>query len=165
MQIDNFEDIVNPLDSVEEILTANNWVFSRMNNDELMVRVTGKQCDYRLFFIWEESMNAMQFCCQYDMTIGRTNQEAALRALMTINEGLWMGHFDIPRDTNIPSFRHTCLLRGVPSTSGMEQLEDMVDIAMAQCERYYHAFDMLAQPGQPDDQSLTLALMETAGQA
>jgi hypothetical protein len=136
-----------------------------MNNDELMVRVTGKQGDYRLFFIWQEDMNAMQFCCQYDMTIARANHDSAMRALMTINEGLWMGHFDIPRDTNIPSFRHTCLMRGIPGATGMEQLEDMVDIAMAQCERYYHAFDMLAQSRQPDDQSLTLALMETVGQA
>jgi hypothetical protein len=165
LHIDNFEDVVNPLDSVEEILTANNWVFNRMNNDELMVRVTGKNCDYRLFFIWQEDMSAMQFCCQYDFSVSGANQENAARALMTINEALWMGHFDIPKDTSVPSFRHTCLLRGVMGTAGIEHLEDMVDVAMAQCERYYYAFDMLSQPQITDDQRLSLALMETTGHA
>ena len=54
------DDAINPLDSLEEILVANNWVFSRMNNDELVVQVNGKNCEYRLFFIWQNDMDASE---------------------------------------------------------------------------------------------------------
>ena len=165
LHLDSIEDGLNPLDSVEEILTAHNWVFNRMNDDELMVRVTGKNCDYRLFFIWQEDMNALQFCCQYDLLIKDSNITSAARALMHINENLWMGHFDVPKDTNIPSFRHTCLLRGLNGSSGIEHIEDLVDISLAQCERYYSTFHFLAHTMLADDQVLSLALMDTSGEA
>jgi len=37
-----FEDVSNPLDSVEEIFYANDWTFDRMTEDELSVQVSGK---------------------------------------------------------------------------------------------------------------------------
>ncbi len=165
VQIDIVNDTVNPLDSVEEILTSNDWVFNRMNDDELIVSVKGKACDYRLFFIWQEDMSAMQFCCQYDLTLDNANMSAAGEALMSINEDLWMGHFDLPAETKIPSFRHTCLLRGLNGLSGVEHIEDLVDISLAQCERYHHVFHMLSKPEVANDQNMALALMDTLGES
>ena len=164
VQIDNYENISNPLDSVEEILSAHNWVFNRMNNDELMVQVTGKACEYRLFFIWQEDMSALQFCCQYNMSIDSAQMPAAGAALMKMNENLWMGHFDIPQDTKIPSFRYTCLMRGVTNASCNEYIHDLVDISMAQCERYFAAFHLLSTQA-ANDQNLSLALMDTVGES
>lgn len=161
---DTQEDIANPLDSVEEILAAHNWTFNRMNDDELIVEVSGKSCNYRLFFIWQSAMNAMQFCCQYDIKIPEDNFPTAAMTLMGINENIWMGHFDLPHDTRAPSFRHTCLFRGV-GDSGNEHLEDMVDIALVQCERYYPVFFLLSTPRRADNDNLALALMETAGES
>ncbi len=163
--LDTLEDIQNPLDNVEEILSAHNWVFNRMTNDELMVQVAGKSCSYRLFFIWQEDMNAMQFCCQYDMNIPSKRYEIAGTALMALNENLWMGHFDLPKDSGVPSFRHTCLFRGMNNTAGSEHIEDMMDISLAQCERYYPVFYLLSAANDTNDESLSLALMETAGES
>lgn len=159
------ENLANPLDCVEEILDANNWVFQRMNADELIVEIKGRQCTYRLFFIWQEEMNALQFCCQYDMKLHKDNINAAAKVLMKLNESLWMGHFDIPRETRMPCFRHTCLLRGISHISSLEHIEDLVDISMAQCERFYPAFDLLQYPQPANDEYLKLAMMETVGEA
>jgi hypothetical protein len=136
-----------------------------MNPDELMVQVTGKTGTYRLFFLWQEDMSALQFCCQYDMIVPAANRDAATRALTDLNEGLWMGHFDIPRQTNIPSFRQTCLFRGASRGEASDHIEDLVDISLAQCERYYPMFHFLSQSGELDEQNLSLAVMETAGQS
>ncbi len=164
-ETDLHDHLANPLDCVEEFLDSNNWVFDRMNPDELMVQVAGKTGSYRLFFLWQEDMSAMQFCCQYDMVIPAASRDAACRALVTLNEGLWMGHFDIPRQTNIPSFRQTCLLRGASRGDSAEQIEDLLDISLAQCERYYPLFHFLAQATDLNDQNMTLAVMETVGQS
>lgn len=163
-QIEAYEEGLNPLDVVEELLAAHNWAFNRMNNDELMVQVAGKSCDYRLFFLWQEDMSALQFCCQYDLKVEKPSYAAASKAIMAINEELWMGHFDLPKDTGTPSFRHTCLMRGLQAgTASPDHIEDLVDISLVQCERYFHVFQLLSNAQSPDEQNMNLALMETKG--
>jgi hypothetical protein len=164
-QNENFEDAANPIDSVEEVLSSNNWVFNRMNDDELMVQVAGKACEYRLFFIWQEDMNAMQFCCQFESPVSIKNRDIAAKALLSVNESLWMGHFDLPRETNIPCFRHTCLFHGLSRSAGSEQISDLVTISLAQCEKYFPLFNILSLAESSDERSLQLALMETAGRS
>lgn len=163
--IENFEDNVNPLDNVEQVLCANNWIFKRTEDDEIIVQITGKGGEYNLFFIWQEGMSALQFCCQYDMKIDTTRFDRAAMALTSINQNLWMGHFDIPRKSGTPTFRHTCLFRGSSKSGCLEQIEDLVDISLAQCERYYPVFNLLAEIEPENSVDLSFALMETQGES
>ncbi|MAE50560.1 MAG: hypothetical protein CMH27_01990 [Micavibrio sp.] len=168
IQFDYLDTVDNPLDRVEDVMNANNWIFSRVNDEELMVQITGKCCGYNLFFIWQEEMNALQFCAQYDFAINDGQISKAASVLMNINEKLWMGHFEIPSDTKIPAFRHTCLYRGMQRTSAAD-LEDLVEIALAQCEKHYAAFYILSHANDSardiNDNYLSLALMETIGES
>lgn len=158
-----FEDVSNPLDSVEEIMCANDWIFDRMTEDELTVQVTGKMGEYKLFFEWQEQYSAMQFTCQLDMEITAEAFAAASKTMTDINSNLWLGHFDFRPGTKTPCFRHTTLFRGMTHTSGAEHLEDLVDIALAECERYYPAFDIFSRGVPANDCDLNLALMNVAG--
>lgn len=159
-------DSLNPLDNVEEILNANNWEFNRMTDEELMVQVTGSNCAYNLFFIWQEDMDALQFCVQYDMKIDDPKARSkAMEAVQEINENLWMGHFDLPKKTGIPSFRHTCLYRGLKKTATNDHIEDLVDISLAQCERHYPLFSLIAHGQNLNDQTMALAMMQTQGES
>jgi hypothetical protein len=157
-----FEEVSNPLDGVEEILYANQWVFDRMTNDELTVQITGKMGEYKLFFQWQEEYSAMTFSCQYDLDIHRSAVDEARRMMSTINAGLWLGHFDL-REGDIPCFRHTTLFRGMTQTSGVEPLEDLVDIALSECERFYPVFEILSRGLPANDDDLKLAAMSVAG--
>lgn len=156
----------NPLDIVEDVLASNNWAFSRMNEDELTVTVNGDYCSYRLFFLWQEDLSALQFCCQYGFDI-QGNPADISASLRSINEKIWMGHFDVPDDTMKPTFRQTSLLRGMMTDIGSDLVHDLVDIALTQCERHYHMFKFLAQPPQISSniQDISLALMETVGES
>ncbi len=162
---DIFEDVSNPLDSVEEILYANEWTFDRMTEDELTVQITGKMGEYKLFFQWQEEYSAMQFTCQFDLDVKREAMDVASKTMTGINSGLWLGHFDFREGTEIPCFRHTTLFRGQTQTSGAEHIEDLVDIALAECERYYPVFDMLSRGVPANDCDMSLALAPAAGQA
>jgi len=156
---------INPLDNVEDVLSSNNWVFNRMTDEELMVQLTGKSCSYRVFFIWQEDMNALQFCAQYDFTIEDDKTGRVEDTLREVNETLWMGHFDLPKATGIPSYRHTCLMSGVDFENAGTIIEDLVDISLAQCERFYHAFHLLATGQSGNMEHLSLALMDTLGES
>ncbi len=160
-----FEEISNPLDSVEDILAGQEWAFSRMNPDELMVDVSGKLGTYRMVFLWQEEYSAMQFTCHYDVITPADSRDMMALALARVNSGLWLGHFDIPADTGVPCFRHTSLFRGQTQSSGADHLQDLMDIALAECERFYPMFQMLTHEDGMDPALLNLAVLDSAGQA
>lgn len=160
------EDDTHPIDCVEEVLNDHNWSFDRPSNDELIVDVSGQNSKYRIYFIWQENMNALQFCCNYQLSVSEQNLSEAQAAILSINENLWLGHFDIPTETRSPTFRYTCLFRGAGRLNAAETIEDMVDIALIQCERYFPIFQLLTdQALLLDSETMSLALMETAGES
>lgn len=160
-----FDDVSNPLDSVEELLNAQDWSFSRQTADELSVQVGGRRGQYRMTFIWQEEYSAMQFFCELDVSVPRTNRALAARAVQDINAKLWLGHFTISAEAGVPSFRHTSLFRGWTHTSGAEHVEDLVDIAIAECDRHYNVFSMLGCTAGTDESLLAFALKDHQGEA
>ena len=155
-------DAANPLDNIEDILNANDWSFNRMGDNELTVNLAGKFCNYRLIFLWQADMSALQFSVQYEIAIHPLNLSKAGKVLMTINENTWMGHFEVCADTCIPSYRYTTLLNPENKQS-YDALESIVDIALAQCETNYAAFSLLTDQNAANDETLPLALMQTQG--
>lgn len=157
------EVFINPLDNVEEVLTYNNWVYNRTNDDELIVTIAGRNCTYRLLFIWQEGLNALQYVCQYDITVSEKNRSVAYEAIANMNAMLWMGHLEVTADTLIPSFRHTALLPH--HAEYHDRIEDLVDISLAQCERFQPVFQILSDHTQIDMQTLSLAMMDISGES
>lgn len=154
----------NPLDMLEEIVSANNWVFDRSSLDELVVEVSGRWAAYRMFFFWHDDVSAMQFSCQFDLTVGTERRPAMWELLALVNERLWLGHFDIDGDDGTPIFRHTTLLRGSEGASS-EQLEDLMDIALSECERFFPAFQLCGPGGLDASASVDGAVIDTVAEA
>ncbi|MGN7438261.1 MAG: YbjN domain-containing protein [Alcanivorax sp.] len=156
----------NPLDSVEDVLSDNNWIYSRMNNEELIVDVAGSVFSYRIFFIWQEHMNGLQIMCQYDKEVADNNMELAAESVMQLNRSLWMGHFEINAQKNAPCFRYTTILHDRKNKDHVyNNINDIVDICLAQCEQHQGVFQMLCATDTLDIRSLSLAMMETVGES
>lgn len=154
----------NPLDLLEELVSANNWVFQRGSDSELMVEIEGRWCGYYLFFVWRADLGAVSFSCHFDQKVSAQSRGAVYELLARVNETLWLGHFDMTSDDGTVMFRHTVLLRGLRGAS-VEQLEDLVDAAVGECERFYPALQMVVWGGRPVAEALAAALMETFGEA
>lgn len=154
----------NPIDLVEEIVAANEWAHERASDDEMFVEIGGRWCDYRLFFVWQPEMNALLFSCGFEMKVPRARRTAVFELLSLVNEKLWLGHFDLAGDTNQPSFRHALLLRGSLGAS-VEQVEDIVDAAISECERFYPAFQFVVWGGKAPGEALTAAMIDPVGEA
>ena len=154
----------NPIDLVEEIVVANDWVHVRASEEELVVEISGRWCDYRLYFVWQEEICAMHFSCGFDMKVPKGRRGAVYELLALANERLWLGHFDLSAEDNSPAFRHAVLLRGVPAASA-EQVEDLVDIALSECERFYPAFQFVVWGGKSPPQAIASAMIDPVGEA
>jgi hypothetical protein len=155
---------LNPLDMIEEIVVANQWPFDRSNDDELIVEIAARWCDYRLYFVWQEEVSAMQFSCQLDLKSQASRRPHVNELLADVNSRMWLGHFDICPDEHTPMFRHTILLRGAPRAR-VEQLEDLVEIALMESERYYPAFQFVISGGKTASEAVTAAILDTVGEA
>src|SRR5438270_13392493 len=85
----------NPIDLVEEIVIANDWAHDRASEEELVVEISGRWCDYRLYFVWQEEISAMHFSCGFDMKIPKSRRSAVYELLALANETLWLGQVDL----------------------------------------------------------------------
>ncbi|WP_142847290.1 YbjN domain-containing protein [Telmatospirillum sp. J64-1] len=154
----------NPLDLVEQFVIANDWPFDRRNDEEMAVEVPGRWCDFSLYFAWREELGAMHFTCAYDMKIPDAKRPPIYELLALVNDRMWLGHFGIWAEENIPMFRHSVLLRGASGAS-MEQIEDLVDIALSEAERFYPAFQFVIWGGKTANEAIAAALLDTVGEA
>jgi hypothetical protein len=154
----------NPIDLVEEIVIANDWAHDRAGEDELVVEIPGRWCDYRLYFLWQEELTALHFSCGFDMKVPKRRRAGLYELLALANERLWLGHFDLAAGDNSPSFRYAVLLRGFSSV-GSEQVEDLVDIAVSECERFYPAFQLVVWGGKSAEDAMAAAMIDPIGEA
>ena len=154
----------NPLDILEQIIAANEWAFERRSDGEMAAEAPGKWCDYGLHFSWSHEISAMAFTCAFDMKVPADRREKLYELLALANDRLWIGHFGIEMEDGVPVFRHSVLLRGSPSASA-ESLEDMVDIAITECERFFPAFQFVLTGGKTPDEALRAAMLECMGEA
>jgi hypothetical protein len=154
----------NPIDLLEELVSANDWVFDRPSDDELAIQVQGRWVDYHIWTVWQPAMRAMSFACHFDFRVPEPKRREARELVARFNETLWLGHFDFVGDDGSILFRHTIPLRGTSGAS-VEQLEDLVDTAVGECERFYPALQLVVWGGQACGDALAAALMETVGEA
>jgi hypothetical protein len=154
----------NPLDVMEEIVTANEWAHERMSDEELVAGIGGQWCDYRLHLAWSNDLSALHFSCALDIRVPQARQTAVHEVIGMINPKIWVGHFEVAQDDRMPIFRHTLLLRGANGAT-VEQLEDLLDVAIAECERFYPTFQFVIWGGKKPEEALQAALLETVGEA
>ena len=154
----------NPIDFVEDIIHSKKWSFSRADDDELVADISSSLCQYRLYFAWSEQIRAINFTITFDLKFPFSNFRSIYELLALINEKLWIGHFDITSKNGIPAFRHTLL---VPEKNEIlyNQLEELVDIAIYECEKYYPAFQLVLFEEQKPYNALEICLIETIGKA
>lgn len=154
----------NPLDLAETLCEDRDWLFDRPLDEELVAEIAGGWCTYRIWCNWQPDMEVMMFSCAMENKMPEKSMAALYPLLASINEKLWLGHFDICSEEHIITYRHTLLLRGGKGAS-IEQIEDLIDIAITECDRFYPAFQTVVWGGNTAKGALEIALMDTVGEA
>ncbi|MBT4218581.1 MAG: hypothetical protein HOE26_01275 [Rhodospirillaceae bacterium] len=154
----------HPLDIIERLGDDNDWIFDRRSEQEMAVQAPGRWCDYSMFFAWNDAAGAMHFTCAFDMRVPENRRERIHELLALINEKLWLGHFGIWNDEGLPMFSHSLPFRGTKGPN-IAQMEDVVETALLECERFYPAFQHAIWGGKSATESIAAAMIDTVGEA
>lgn len=154
----------NPLDLVESVIMDRDWVFDRPADGELIAEVSGTWCNYRVWFNWQEDAGGLTLSCALDTKFPKTMVFKIHSLLALVNEKIWLGHFEINSEEASIVFRHSMLLRDGAGTT-QEHLNELLDIAVNECERFFPAFQSVVWGGKTAAESLELALFDTVGEA
>ena len=152
-----------PIDLVEQVVSNQGWKFRRVNDDEMAVEYRGRWCDYFLHFVWSNEVSAFHFTCTFDVRIPVEKQESVYQLLALVNDRLWLGHFIVLQDEGLPMYRHSLPLRG--SSISPEQIEDLLDVCISECDRFYPTFHYVVWGDKPPAEALEAAIIEPVGQA
>lgn len=154
----------NPLGVIEEIALANAWSFDRDAEDEIAFVVSGNWVSYQVSFTWMSEIEVLHLACAFDLRPPEPRRTAVQELISSINEQLWLGHFDIWAKPGIVLFRHAIPLAGGLSVSP-RQCEVVLGSALDSCERYYPAFQYVAWAGKSVSDAMGSVMLETVGEA
>ncbi len=153
------ENAYNPLDLAELVVMDRDWVFDRPADGELIAEVSGAWCNYRIWFNWQEDSGGLTLSCALDSKLPKHG--AKIHSLLAlVNEKLWLGHFDLSSEDHSVVFRHSLLLCDGAGTTA-EHLQQLLDIAITECDRFYPAFQSVVWGGKSASEALTIAMFET----
>ncbi len=152
------------LDVIQQIVDANDWAFERPNDEELAVQLPGRWSDFNFYASWDQELSAMQFTMSLHMRVPAARRSAVHELLALANEKVWMGHFAVWHDEGWLVYRHALPFRDCPGPS-FAQMQDLIETAIAECERFYPAFQYVIWAGKPAEEALAAAMIETQGEA
>ena len=100
----------------------------------------------------------------YNKFLNPEKLNKAYELLALINENLWIGHFDITSKNGIPAFRHT-ILSNNESDVLHKKFEDLVDIGIYECEKFYPSFQQVLFDDTLPKQAIKFSEFEIIGRA
>ena len=154
----------SPIEVVERMATDNKLPFERAVQDEIALVVSGKLTDYQISFTWMNEIEVLHLACAFEMKVREPRSPEVQQLIVTINEQLWIGHFDVWMQSGMVMFRHALLLVGGGGLSG-RQCEAMFGSALDTCERYYPAFQFVIWAGKSAREAMDAVMFETCGEA
>ncbi len=161
-EIDLSSDTPNPLDAVESVLSTYNLDYIRTDDDELVLSVAGASTSYRLFLTWQTEFEALQIICQFPAHMNLPDDSTLARLLFTANAQLWLGHFELGEERTM-QFRYTTLLQTELPGQGVDYMNDLFKLAVAECDRFYPALHLICVDPQTSDAALAFAMQDIAG--
>lgn len=157
-------DTANPLEVLEQLAGFRDWPFDRRADDELAVEVPGRWGDLGLYFAWSPEISALHISCSYNLRVPEGRKPQVYELMAQCNEKLWLGHFAVWAEEGLPMFRYA-LLVDPKSHASPDRLEDVMDVAVSECERFYPAFQYVIWGGKTPPEAIELAMLDTAGEA
>ena len=154
----------DPIELVTRFVVTHDWLLQSRGENAVLVEVPGKWCDYQLAVVWRHDEAAMQVSCRIDVQTDPTRYGEMALLTTLLNKQIFIGHLGLDVTTGELEMRHTLALRGAGGATP-EQIEDVVDILLGECEHCYPAIYQVANHGVLATDAADIAMFTTEGEA
>lgn len=161
---DDGYDVASPIDLVEDLAEMRSWDVDRLGEDQIAMAVEGAWKTYSLSLAWYEPGETLRMVCTYPMRCRPERLDALMKAVDAANDRSWLGGFNYWKDQELMAFRYGLTLSG-GALATHEQVEHILHEAVESSERYFPAFQLVAEEGASVDTAMATALLEFAGRA
>lgn len=131
---------LNPIDTIETIFEKKSLSFERRTKNEVVVEVEGKWNNMLLFVAWEQSLCCLHLSCLMNINAKISDLSRVFELLALVNENLWLGHFSFWSAHKMPIFKHSVIINP-NEVDFLGKIEQMMEIAVNECEQMYPVFD------------------------
>ena len=154
----------NPIELVARFVVRQDWFLKQTHADGVVVDVPGHWGQYQLRVDWQEDLQVLSVHVMFDLLFDDVPMARLKTLLSDLNDHLFLGHFRLSSDKRQVQLYYVLSLRGAGGATS-EQIEDVVDILLGQCEQAAPAFAQLVFA--PDQLTLSagLIMVPVAGQA
>ena len=160
----DFFELGNPIELVARFVVQQDWFLKQTHADGVVVDVPGQWGQYQLRVDWQEDLQVLRVHVMLDLLFDDVPTERLKTLLFDLNEHLFFGHFRLSSDNRQVQLYYVLSLRGAGGATP-EQIEDVVDILLGQCEQAAPAFAQLVFAPERLASSTGLLMVPVAGQA
>lgn len=157
-------DEIHPIDIVEAVANHHDWEFDRLADDEITMVVEGQWRNYALTLAWVARDEVLRLVCAFDHDPPEGRLPLIYETINLANDQVWDGGFTYWGGERQMVWRYGLVLAGdiIAST---RQVDQMIASALAACERFYPAFQLVAWGQTAPRPALDIAFGETYGRA
>lgn len=164
MDTQTYETEHHPLDVVEQVVVAEQFVYERTSDGEVHFSAPGSWQDHQIWFAWSDGIETLHVCLALEAKVPDKRRAQVCELVALLNERMWLGHFDVWSDDGALVYRHALACPGgsMPTAS---QVAAMVAATVEAGERFYPAYNFLVWAGKSPEEAVSAAMFETAGEA
>ena len=160
---DYFE-LGDPIELVARFVIQQDWFLKQTHAGGVVVDVPGQWGQYQLRVDWQGDLQVLCVLVTLDVLFDDVPAVRLETLLSELNKHLFLGHFRLSSDKRQVQHYYVLPLRGAGGATP-EQIEDVVDILLGQCEQAAPAFAQLVFSPERPASSAGLIMVPVAGQA
>ncbi len=158
----NIEFFEHPLDTVEMVASLRDWTYER-SETEVSILAKGKWSDYQISVSWVDDFEGINIVCGFDLKFSDRHKDKILELVSSINNQMWLGHFDVWIEEGIILYRNTSLFNR--KNISQNQLENVIVKALSSCDQFFPAFQYILWAGKNSNEALEAVMFNTEGEA
>lgn len=161
---DLLSDEIDPIDIVETLAQYHAWEFDRVGDDQIAMALEGQWRSYSLTLAWSGADETLRLICTFEMDPPEARLPQIYETLNLANDQVWSGGFAYWRAQSLMVWRYGLMLGG-GQIAAPEQIDRMIHAAVANCERFYPAFQLVAWADRAPEEALKIAMQQAYGRA
>jgi hypothetical protein len=155
---------LHPIDIVESMAEEHSWDFDRIAEDQIAMAIEGTWRTYSVTLAWSHADEALRLVCAFELAPPARRLNAIFKAMALANDKCWSGAFVFWPDQKMMVYRYSLNCSG-GVLAGQDQINTMMSNAVAACERFYPAFQLVGWGGETPEKALGIAMTEAYGRA